>query len=96
MSALELASAVQEDLPVVVLLVNDHCLSLIKSTQQRRYAERYIAVDLRNPDFDLLTRSFGADYRRVEGDEQLERGLREAFQAERTTVIEIRPGDERR
>jgi acetolactate synthase-1/2/3 large subunit len=96
MSALELASAVQENLPVVVLLVNDHCLSLIKSTQQRRYAERYIAVDLRNPDFELLTRSFGADYRRVEGDEELERGLREAFQAERTTVIEIRPGDARR
>src|SRR5207244_8792587 len=51
MSAMELATAVQENLPVVVLLVNDSCLTLIKSTQERRYERRFIGVDLHNPDF---------------------------------------------
>ena len=92
MSALELASAVQEGLPVVVLLVNDNCLTLIKSTQERRYHGRYIGVDLRNPDFELLTRSFGARYWRAGDDRVLEEVLREAFAAEVPAVVEVRPG----
>jgi acetolactate synthase-1/2/3 large subunit len=91
MSALELASAIQEKLPVVVLLINDSALSLIKSTQQRRYAERYIAVDLRNPDFATLARSFGAAYERADDDTALETALRRSFDREETGVVEVRP-----
>ncbi len=51
MSGMELASAVQEKLPIVVVLVNDNCLSLIKSSQDRHFGGRHIGVDLQNPDF---------------------------------------------
>ena len=54
MSGMELATAVQERLPVVVVLVNDGSLTLIKAIQQRRYEGRYLGVDLRNPDFGLF------------------------------------------
>ncbi len=91
MSALELATAAQEDLPVVVLLVNDRCLTLIKSTQQTRYEQRYIGVDLANPDFELLARAFGAGYWRADTDEALERALREALGQRRTCLVEVRP-----
>src|SRR5207247_5131742 len=37
MSGMELATAVQEQLPVVVVLVNDGSLTLIKLIQQQRY-----------------------------------------------------------
>src|SRR5205807_10067737 len=47
MSGMELASAVQEQLPVIVVLVNDNSLTLIKATQERRYQSRFIGVDLR-------------------------------------------------
>jgi acetolactate synthase-1/2/3 large subunit len=92
MSALELASAVQERLPVVVLLVNDDCLTLIKATQQRRYQERYIGVDLRNPDFGALARAFGVRYWRPDSEERLERALREALAAGEVGLVEVRPG----
>jgi acetolactate synthase I/II/III large subunit len=92
MSALELATAVQERLPIVIILINDDCLTLIKATQQRRYGERYIAVDLQNPDFALFSRAFGVDYARVETDEDFEVALAEALDRETTTLIEIRPG----
>jgi acetolactate synthase-1/2/3 large subunit len=93
MSGMELATAVQERLPVVVVLVNDNCLTLIKATQQRRYGERYIAVDLHNPDFAMLARSFGAAYYRAPGEKTFEVMLREALEADRPAVIEVRPAD---
>ena len=74
-----------------LLLVNDSCLTLIKSTQQRKYDNRFIAVDLRNPDFELLARSFGVRYWRAEqGD--LERALGEALAADVPALVEVRPG----
>ncbi len=92
MSAMELATAVQERLPVVVVLVNDGALTLIKATQHRRYGERYIGVDLQNPDFELLARSFGVAYRRADDDATFEAVLREGIGLEGPVLIEVRPG----
>jgi acetolactate synthase-1/2/3 large subunit len=90
MCAMELASAVQEGLPVVVLLVNDSCLTLIKATQERRYHGRYIAVDLRNPDFGVMARSFGVPYWRAEDEAALEGALAAALAAGAPALVEVR------
>lgn len=95
MSGMELATSVQERLPIVVVLVNDNCLTLIRSTQQRRYAERYIAVDLRNPDFAQLAASFGVHYARVDRDAAFAQALKEGLSRDTTTLIEVRPADAR-
>jgi acetolactate synthase-1/2/3 large subunit len=95
MSGLELASAVQERLPVIIVLINDNSLTLIKSTQQRRYAERYIAVDLCNPDFGLFAQAFGVLFRRADRETDFEAALREALAANVPTLIEVRPADAR-
>jgi acetolactate synthase-1/2/3 large subunit len=89
MCALELASAVQERLPVVVLLVNDRCLTLIKATQERRYGGRYIGVDLQNPDFEVFSRAFGVAYWRARDERSLEAALTSAFSAGAPAVVEV-------
>jgi thiamine pyrophosphate-dependent acetolactate synthase large subunit-like protein len=93
MSALELATAVQEKLPIVVILVNDKTLSLIKSTQHRKYEERYIGVDLVHPDFRKLAEAFGVGYALVDEDVEFEKCLKAAIGCDQTTLIEVRPGD---
>ncbi len=93
MSGMELATAVQEKLPVVVVLVNDGSLTLIKAIQHRRYEDRFLGVDLVNPDFGWFARAFGVEYARPESDEAFEAALRAALAADRTTLIEVRPGD---
>jgi acetolactate synthase-1/2/3 large subunit len=95
MSGLELATSVQERLPIIIILVNDNSLTLIRSTQKRRYAERYIAVDLHNPDFAQFATAFGVGYSRVDSDEGFQRALQDALHQPRTTVIEVQPGDAR-
>jgi thiamine pyrophosphate-dependent acetolactate synthase large subunit-like protein len=95
MSGMELATAVQEKLPIVVVLVNDNSLTLIKATQQRKFSERYIAVDLHNPDFGLFARAFGVRYWRADTDADFEVALRAALTADEPALVEVRPGDAR-
>jgi thiamine pyrophosphate-dependent acetolactate synthase large subunit-like protein len=95
MSGMELATAVQERLPVIVILVNDHALSLIKAIQQRRYEGRYLGVDLRNPDFGLFARAFGARYWQPDSEAAFEAALREALHLNEPALIEVRPADGR-
>jgi acetolactate synthase-1/2/3 large subunit len=90
MSAMELATAVQEELAIVVLLINDSTLTLIKATQQRRYQERYIAVDLRNPDFATFCQAFGVAYWRADTDADLDAALSAALRAGRPALVEVR------
>ncbi len=93
MSGMELATAVQERLPVVVVLVNDNSLTLIRATQARRYAGRFIGVDLHNPDFGRFAAAFGVDYRRADDEGTFEAALRDTLAAGRPAVVEVRPAD---
>jgi thiamine pyrophosphate-dependent acetolactate synthase large subunit-like protein len=90
MSGMELASAKQENLSIVIVLINDNCLTLIKSTQQRRYAERYIAVDLQNPDFGQFAAAFGVRYWRCEGEGDFERCFQAALDSDEVALVELR------
>jgi acetolactate synthase-1/2/3 large subunit len=95
MCGMELATAVQERLPVVSVVVNDGALTLIKAIQQRRYESRFLGVDLLNPDFGTFAQAFGVSYRRADEDAAFEAALREALAADAPALIEVRPGDAR-
>lgn len=92
MCGMELATAVQEKLPIIVVLVNDNCLSLIKSTQERKYDRRFIGVDLENPDFCKFAEAFGVRSWRVSDDAAFETALREAIATNEPALIEVKLG----
>lgn len=89
MCGMELATAVQEKLPVVVVVINDGSLTLIKAIQQRRYEGRHLGVDLRNPDFGLFAQAFGVRSWRVESSEAFETALREALDLGEPALVEV-------
>jgi len=89
MSGMELATAVQEKLPVIVVLINDHSLTLIKAIQERRYQSRFLGVDLLNPDFRLLAQAFGVRYWRADNDSAFEGALREVIPLKEPALIEV-------
>src|SRR5262249_48946601 len=91
MCGLELATAVQEKLPIIVIVVNDGSLLLIKSIQQRRYEGRYIGVDLVNPDFQVFARAFGVRSWSASSESTFERALGEALASGETALVEVRP-----
>jgi acetolactate synthase-1/2/3 large subunit len=89
MSGMELASAVQEKLPIVVIVVNDNCLSLIRSSQERHYGGRHIGVDLQNPDFCTFATAFGVKSWRVRNDAEFASALEEAINRSEPGLIEV-------
>ena len=89
MCGMELASAVQERLPIIVILINDGSLTLIKAIQERRYAGRHLGVDLHNPDFGLFAQAFGVAHWRVDTDAGFESALRDAVAGAETSLIEV-------
>jgi acetolactate synthase-1/2/3 large subunit len=94
MSGMELATAVQERLPVIVVLVNDSSLTLIKAIQERRYGGRHLGVDLLNPDFGVFAQAFGVRSWRVDSDEAFAAALAQALDLGDTALIEVRlPGE---
>jgi acetolactate synthase I/II/III large subunit len=60
MSGHELAAAVQEELPIIVLVVNNGMYGTIRMHQERLFPGRVIGTDLVNPDFAAWARAFGA------------------------------------
>lgn len=90
MCGMELATMVQEKLPIVILLINDNCLSLIKATQHQRYGGRYLGVDLHNPDFVRFAEAFGVRAWRVDSDPAFETALADAVAGGEPALIEVK------
>ncbi len=79
MTGQELATAVQEQLDVVLLVVNNGMYGTIRMHQERRYPGRVVGTDLRNPDFVAYARAFGAHGALVERNEDVGEALDEAL-----------------
>ena len=95
MSSPELATAVQYELPVVVLLVNNGMYATIRMHQERTYPRRVIGTDLVNPDFPAHAEAFGAHGERVERTEDFEAAFERALAAGKPAVLELPVDPER-
>ena len=65
MSLHELATLVQEDLPVRIALINNRCLGMVRQWQTMFYDGRHEATDLLNPDFVRLAEAYGIEAHRA-------------------------------
>ncbi|HVZ53377.1 MAG TPA: thiamine pyrophosphate-binding protein [Pseudolabrys sp.] len=59
MTGQDFATAVQYELPIVVLVCDNGLYGTIRMHQEREYPGRAIATDLRNPDFAAYAKAFG-------------------------------------
>jgi acetolactate synthase-1/2/3 large subunit len=85
----ELATAVQEELPIVVLVVNNGMLGTIRMHQERRFPGRVIGTELRNPDFTALGEAYGAHAARVEHTDDFPAAFAQARAAGRPALLEL-------
>jgi acetolactate synthase-1/2/3 large subunit len=95
MSSPEFATAVQYDLPIVVLLVNNGMYATIRMHQERVYPRRMIGTDLVNPDFPELARAYGGHGERVERTEDFEAAFERALASGRPSLLELPVDPER-
>jgi acetolactate synthase I/II/III large subunit len=87
-AATDLATAVQYDLGVVVVVFDNGAYGNVLADQRRIY-QREIGSTLRNPDFVALAESFGADGYRAASPEELHDVLGKAIGRDRPAVVVV-------
>lgn len=90
MAASELATAVQYDLPVIVLVANNGTYGTIRMHQEREYPNRVSGTDLVNPDFAAFAKSFGAFGATVTRTEDFPAVFAEAKASGKPAVIDLK------
>lgn len=94
MSGNEFATAVQEQLDVVVILFNNGMYGTIRMHQEKQYPGRVIATTLQNPDFVAYAESFGALGRLVLRTEDFPEAFATALERRGPSLIELRTDPE--
>jgi acetolactate synthase-1/2/3 large subunit len=92
MTAQELVTAVLEDLPIVVVLINNGYLGMVQQWQDMFFDGRRSHVHLTHqvPDYARLAEAYGALGITVDSDEELAPALQEALASGRTAVVDCR------
>lgn len=90
MTMAELATAVQHNIGVVTVLVNDSGLTLIKYVQDRQFGGRRFAVDLVNPDFARLGAAYGIESVLLTEPAGLEETVRRLLSVGKPALVELR------
>jgi acetolactate synthase-1/2/3 large subunit len=89
MNGQELATAVQYELPIIVLLVNNGMYGTIRMHQERDYPGRVSGTELENPDFTALARAYGAFGERVERSEDFAPAFERALGSGKPALLEL-------
>ncbi|RWC00415.1 thiamine pyrophosphate-binding protein [Mesorhizobium sp.] len=90
MNGQEFATAVQYDLPIIVVVVNNGIYGTIRMHQEREYPGRVVATDLRNPDFAALARAYGGHGETVEKTADFAPAFERARASGKPSIVEIR------
>ncbi len=92
MTCQELATAVLEDLPIVVVVVNNGYLGMVQQWQTMFFDQRHSHVQLTHqvPDYAALARAYGGIGFTVADEDDLEPALEQALASGRTTVVDAR------
>jgi acetolactate synthase-1/2/3 large subunit len=90
MSGQELATAVQHDLPILVVVVNNGMYGTIRMHQERHYPGRVVGTDLVNPDFAAYARAFGGHGETVTETSEFTGALDRALASGGVALIELR------
>jgi acetolactate synthase-1/2/3 large subunit len=90
MNGQEFATAVQYDLPIVVIVIDNGMYGTIRMHQERDYPGRIEATQLRNPDFAAYARAFGGHGETVLRTEDFAPAFERAFVSGKPSILHVR------
>ena len=90
MNGQELATAVQYDLQVLFIVINNGMYGTIRMHQEREYPTHVYATALRNPDFAALAQAYGLHGEIVNKTEEFEPAFERALASSKPALLELR------
>jgi len=91
MNSQELATAVVNDVPVKIAILNNGCLGMVRQWQELFFEKRYSATILgrTSPDFVKLAEAYGAVGLRATKPSEVEPVIRAALASDRPTIMDF-------
>jgi acetolactate synthase-1/2/3 large subunit len=90
MNGQEFATAVQYDLPIVVVVVDNGMFGTVRMHQEREYPGRVSATQLRNPDFAAYARAFGGHGETIEETGEFLPAFKRALGAGKPAILHVK------
>lgn len=87
MNGQEFATAVQYNIPLIVIVIDNGMYGTIRMHQENNYPERVSATDLKNPDFAALARAYGGHGERVETTEEFAPAFERAQKSGKPAIL---------
>ena len=85
-----LATAVLDNIPAIVVILNNGSLGMVAQWQRVFYNKRYLGVNLQNsPDFVKIAQAYGAEGIRVQSLPEFNKAVKNALKSEVATVIDV-------
>ena len=89
----ELCTAVSQQLPLVIIVMNNNCLGMVRQWQTLFYGKRYSQTTLdRKTDYVKLAEAFGAKGLRIQKEADILPVLKEAFAEKGPVLVDCRIG----
>jgi acetolactate synthase-1/2/3 large subunit len=85
----ELATAVQHNIGVVVIVYNDGAYGNVRRMQREDHGGKVIGSDLRNPDFAAMAQTFGTAGVKARNPDEVAAAVREGIKRSGPTLIEV-------
>ncbi len=90
MNIQEMATAMEQKLPVKIVILNNQFLGMVRQWQELFYEKRYAATEFTvTPDFVKLAEAYGAKGFRATKPEEVEETLKKGLEAEGLTIMEF-------
>lgn len=89
MNIQELATAVENNIPIKVVVINNRALGMVRQWQELFYKRRYSATILKEVNFAEIAKAFGAKGIRVTEKEELVPALCSAFEYPGPAVVDV-------
>jgi acetolactate synthase-1/2/3 large subunit len=86
----EFATAVQYDLPIIVVVVDNGMYGTIRMHQEREYPARVSGSMLKNPDFAAYARAFGGYGITVEHTEEFPAAFEQALRSNKPAIVHLK------
>lgn len=89
MTCQDLETAVRENIPLKIIIINDNSYRVLTTRQKLQLQGRIYGSIHKNPDFVKFAESFGAKGIRIEKPEEIEKKLKEMLESETVTLLEV-------
>jgi acetolactate synthase-1/2/3 large subunit len=89
MTIQELGTIVQNQIPVKIIVLNNHFLGMVRQWQQLFFQKRYSFTEMNNPDFVKITEGYGLNSRRLIKKEELTESINWLLESTGPTFLEV-------